>query len=336
MREFRLIKEAIKNFELNLSGITVLTEAASGNFVWTPIIAALSGAKVLAYSKDSKYASYREVKEMTEYYARQLFIENNLTVINVLNKEVISSADIITNNGFLRPLNKKILQYCKKNVVIALMYEAWEFRNSDLDIKYCTKNGIPVLGTNEADSRLKTIEYLGAVVKKALYLNNIEIFKSNICILGYGKFAKVIYNSLKEECDYLEIWHDRFELNIISKLDALVVADHETNQLYIGNQGLIPIDQIKKLNPDILIIHISGNIELDDLKQSCIKYFPKVIAKPKWMSLTTDFTGPKPVIDLHTAGLKVGEKGFNFIKNGNKLIDLQKIFYEDLLLQKVN
>ena len=35
---------------------------------------------------------------------------------------------------------------------------------------------------------------------------------------------------------------------------------------------------------------------------------PSKFAPPGFMSVTTDYLGPKPLIDLHTAGLKVGEE----------------------------
>ena len=61
----------------------------------------------------------------------------------------------------------------------------------------------------------------------------------------------------------------------------------------------------------LIELHADGwlevNINLDSIKNSSLKIFPNIIAPPKWMSLTTDFVGPKPVIDLHAAGLKVSE-----------------------------
>ena len=44
MREYRLIEQAINTFNLNLKGKIVYSEAASHEFLWTPIIAALANA----------------------------------------------------------------------------------------------------------------------------------------------------------------------------------------------------------------------------------------------------------------------------------------------------
>jgi hypothetical protein len=333
MREFKLIEDAISKFSLDLRGLTVLTEAASGNYLWTAIIAALAGADVFAFSKDSKYASFRDVKENTQKIAKDLGIIHNVKIINEIKNQVLNSADIITNTGFLRPLNKEKLQYCKKNVVIPLMYETWEFRASDIDMIYCKENHIPILGTNESDLRLETIKYLGLVVKKALLINNIEVLKSKIIILGFGKFANAIHDSLKPEVDFIEIWNTKKNIQDLSSIDAIIVADHQTEIQYIGSDGVLIPSVIKKENPNLLIVHISGNIDFNLVKQNALRVFPEQIAAPKNMSLTTDFTGPKPVIDLHSAGLKVGELYCrSYAKYGDQDIALQNCL-KDALVQ---
>ena len=43
------------------------------------------------------------------------------------------------------------------------------------------------------------------------------------------------------------------------------------------------------------------------VKKSGIKVWPKNIAAFGYMSVTTEYVGAKPLVDLHTAGLKVGE-----------------------------
>ena len=47
MREIKLINDAIKKLSLNLKGLIVFAEVASGHFKWSPIIAALAGPPVV-------------------------------------------------------------------------------------------------------------------------------------------------------------------------------------------------------------------------------------------------------------------------------------------------
>jgi len=313
MREFKIIEEAISKFSLDLKGLNILTEAASGNYVWTPIIAALAGGNVFAFSKNSRYGSFNEIAKNTKNLAKKLGIEKRIFITNILSPEIIKKSNIITNLGFLRPLNEEKLKYCDSKVVIPLMWETWEYREEDLDLSYCFKKGIPVLGTNESHKDVATFKYLGLVVKKILLNQNIEIFKSKIIVLGKGKFKKEIISSLKKEGAII-IDYNLECIKNYKFIDAIIIADNITNTNYIGNKGIINCSTLKKINKDILIVHISGNISVNEIIKEKLHLFPNNIAPIKYMSITTDFVGPKPLIDLHTAGLKVGKimNDYNF------------------------
>ena len=129
------LKKRVEALNLNLKGKVVLTEAASGAYVVTPILAALAGAKVYAYTKNTKYGTVEEVITQTKgVYNEEGGVD--ITFVDTLSPDIIAQADVITNSGHLRPLNFEKLQHAKKQVVITLMYEAWEWRDADMDIKY--------------------------------------------------------------------------------------------------------------------------------------------------------------------------------------------------------
>jgi len=134
------IDDAVNRLNLDLSGKVVLTEAATGAYIVTPVIAALAGAEVYAFTKDTRYGTVADVRKQTNELV-DLFSDKklNVTIIDKLTPEIIAKADIITNSGHLRPLNNEKLQHSKKGVVIPLMYEAWEWRDADLDIEFCKK-----------------------------------------------------------------------------------------------------------------------------------------------------------------------------------------------------
>ena len=64
-RLIRLMSMAIDRCGLDLSGLTVLTEAASGAYVVTPVLAAMAGADVYALAAGTAYASSEEIQELT-------------------------------------------------------------------------------------------------------------------------------------------------------------------------------------------------------------------------------------------------------------------------------
>src|SRR3954452_5324685 len=122
------LHKRVEALNLDLKDKVVLTEAATGAYVVTPILAALAGAKVYAFSKTTRYGTVEEVisktKKVFEDYDEHFL---DITFIDQITPEIIAEADIITNSGHLRPLNEDKLQHAKDSVVIPLMYEAWEW-----------------------------------------------------------------------------------------------------------------------------------------------------------------------------------------------------------------
>jgi hypothetical protein len=65
-RLVRLMRRAVEECRLDLSGAVVLTEAATGPYVVTPVLAALAGAAdVVALTRDTRYGTAAEVTRQT-------------------------------------------------------------------------------------------------------------------------------------------------------------------------------------------------------------------------------------------------------------------------------
>src|SRR5690606_18650954 len=100
------LRKCVDNLQLNLQGLTVLTEAASGPYVVTPVLAALAGARVMAYSRTTRYGTREEVFEATRQLAAEAGVEVEL--IQAITADHVAAADIITNSGHLRPLSREM------------------------------------------------------------------------------------------------------------------------------------------------------------------------------------------------------------------------------------
>lgn len=301
MREYQLMKKAIDKFDLDLHGKVVFTEAASDCFLWTPIIAALSGADhVFAVTAPSRYASVAEVVENTTLHAEKLGVLDRIELCTSKDLAHIAQADIITNLGFVRPIDASFIHHLKKDAVISLMWEPWEFRPEDIDLGACMKRKIALLGTNEHDERLQTFRYVAMTVVKLLLENQIEIFDTDILILGGSHFlpeTQAMLESLGarvachlEDCDEAP--------------DCIICLEHKKNDCLIGLGGRIDLQSI---DSSPLVIHVCGQVEVSHVKELGSLMVPEQPAACGSMSFTTGYAGPKPVIDLHTAGLKVGQ-----------------------------
>ena len=312
-RASRLIREIIQVLDLDLSGISVLTETGSGAFVLTPIIAAMAGSEcVVAVTRDSQYGPKEEVKSYIDSWSKATGTTDRIYVSFSSPMVHASKADLVTNLGFVRPINEKFITLLPQNAVIALMWEPWEYRSTDLDLIACQKNKIPVLGTNECDPRLQIFTYVGMMALKLLFEADIEIFRSKIVVIGSGHFGLEIDKAFKRngsECLLLDPLRDYpveqpETFDFLKSADAIVVAEHRYRKIVLGGNTGLPI---KIMSPDVKIIHICGNIPYQELRSRNIKKKPEHVVEPGYMTVTTDYLGPKPVIDLHAAGLKVGE-----------------------------
>jgi hypothetical protein len=312
----RLITNAIQKFCLSLDGLNVLTEAASGYYMFTPIIAALAGSeRVYALTRDSSYGKATDIRDATMFLAGQFKVEDHIEVLFSRDAHEIGNADIVTNLGHVRPLDKTLLSRVKKTAAIPLMFESWEFRPDDIDLFECRKIRIPVLATNEGHPVLQIFRYVGHLAVKLLFELHVEIVDSRIMVLGSGNFGIAVVESLRNAgatVIHLETEHPRVltlpdSIVAIKECDAMVAAEHVSQRQLIGPDGLIRGEDLVKLNPGLVLAHIAGDVDQEDIRKSGIRHLPKTLAKSGYMSVTTDYLGPRPLIDLHTAGLKVGE-----------------------------
>ena len=326
----KLIQTAIATFELDLSEFTVLTEAATGYYMFTPIVAGIAGAKqVFALTRDSRYGKAAEVYENTMKIARMWKVDEKIEILFDRNDKRISKADIVTNLGFVRHLDSDFLRKLKKTVVIPLMFETWEYRNEDLDLKECRSLGVPVLGTNEHHDDLKIFEYIGHVALKLLLEVGIEVFRSKIVVLGQGEFAENTAKTLTVAEAQVIFLHTSNSpqtisvelLEFVKHADALVIVDPHSRKQLIGSEEGITAESLASLNRGLTVIHICGRTEISTLREQGIQCWPQYFAAPGYMSVGTDYVGPKPLIKLHTAGLKVGECLAHARKSGLNAFD---------------
>lgn len=337
----KIIWRSIKKFNLDLEGLNVLTEAASGAYAFTPIIAALAGANaVYAYAEDSKYGKKQDIKSQLMALAAGFQVQGRIHVVLEKSPEIIGECDIITNSGFVRPIDRKMIDAMKTTAAIPLMYEAWEYRNKEIDVEYCKERGIPVLGTNENREGADVFDCLGFLVSKLLLECGLEIFGNNILILGDNKIARalqmffnrnLVKNTLvtfneDRHAPHLGIIYYKLFDNLAStqEYDAVLFSELLNDVLLLGKDGVINamnIDQFK----DTQFIHVCGKVDPDFIKDKAIRIYPEVIAPLEYMSISGDYLGPAIPIQLTTAGLKVGEIMARLKREGKTYDDVIKI-----------
>jgi len=322
----KFIKNRIKLFDLNLSNLTIYTELGSGNYAFTPLIAAMANAKkVYAISHSSRFGTFESNVNNLEFITHTLHIEDiryKIEVVNDKRKEHLQEADIVTNSGFVRPIDKKTISAMKETAVIPLMFETWEFRKEDVDLDYCKQKNILILGTNEECPPMDMMRYSGFLINKLMFECGMDVHKDKILILGSGRIGNNIARFMrinKIDFSWVSLDTNIFEENklYLSKIedvknklpdfDTIIIAENYHNVEIIGKNGLIKTEELSKKNSLIQIIHICGNVDFHDIKTHNLSIYPELVMPFGYMTVSADYIGPKATIELNTAGLKVGE-----------------------------
>lgn len=309
----RKIRKSIEKFDLDLHGTSVLTEAATGNFVVTSVIAALAGADVWAYTKATRYGTIDEVTRQTLDLASQAGVDGKIKIIDSLDEVPWAKINIVTNCGHLRPIDSAFIARLSSHCVIPLMWEPWEYRAEELDLEACCSKGIKVYGTDESDPRLLTMEYIGFVVLYILFQHSLSPYSARALLVGCPKFIEPIRRVLHENHYSIHSVTD-YESEMIPDLDSfdvIVLAEHERDKLLIDDRGWLL--ERHRINSETLVVHVCGNVHFPNSK---VNFFPQFVRPFGYMSLTPDYVDPMAVVDLHTAGLIVAKGMLEANKKG--------------------
>jgi hypothetical protein len=316
LRAERLIKEATQKLQLDLRGLIVLTEAGSNYFIYTPIIAYYAGARELyVWIKDTKYGKATDIHTDLLHIIQRLGIEVSVFnfALNERPEQHISKADIVTNLGFIRPIDKNFIKLLQPSAIVSYMCEAWEIRPTDVDIDFCKERNIPVAGVWENHPHLLIFEGCGLLSLKLCLEAGLEIYQDNILVISSDKFGIVASKAFeKAGAESVELVRpEEIELVDFSKYDVVFVADYSYGKEIIGKSLQPRISQLKYC----AVIHLCGSVDYSWLEREEIFCYPHFNGQSSRMTKTLAHLGLKPLIDLHAAGLKVGESLFHKIEN---------------------
>lgn len=297
---------AVERCGLDFSGLTVVTEAATGAYVVTPVLAALAGAdRVVAVGRDSRYGSFDEVKAQTEHLAVLAGVGGRIELVNGKSRQVIAAGDVVTNSGHLRSLDRETISWMKPTAVIPLMYEAWEFRPGDVDLDACAERGILVAGTNECHEAVDVFSYLPVMAIRALLNADLPVYRNRIVVLCDNSFGP-----------YLERGLSGFGAEVIMSPTVDSVPAHVANvdavlvSLHPRATPVLPAADVEAIAarwPGVLVCQFWGDIDRAACHRHGLPVIPPLEPKPGHMAILPSDAGPDSVVRLQSGGLKVGE-----------------------------
>lgn len=303
-RLIRLMSAAIDRCALDLTGLTVLTEAASGAYAVTPVLAAMAGADVYALAAGTAYASSEQLQELTAELARIGTVSDRIQLIYQKDPSFIGAADIVTNSGQVRPIDANMIARLKPHAVIPLMYESWEYRQADVDLQACRERGIVVAGTNERHPGVDVFSFLGQMAIKQLHDAGIEVRGSHILLLCDNSFAPFIIADLRNAS--AEVTHST-EMTpdvLSSRCDAVVLAlqPREAPVFTAADARLL-----SERAPGAVLIQYWGDADRAALATAGVPVWPVEPPRPGHMGVLPSAVGPDPIVRLQSGGLKVGQ-----------------------------
>lgn len=298
----RLVSEAVQRCALDLSGAHVLTEAATGAYVVTPVIAAVAGAHVVALTADSRYGTAAEVAAATTALATRLGVVDRITVTTRREAAHFAGADVITNSGHVRPIAGPLAAAIRPDAVLSLMFESWEAQAGrlDIDVESLRDRGVQIAGTNERHPDVDVFSYLGPMAVVELADAGVTAYRSRIAVLCDNAFRDYIVDGLKSAGAEVDVAASLDGLSLESP-DALLVALQPTGAAVLSAADMY---RIGARWPDCVLVQFWGDI---DRERCPVATWPAVAPAAGHMGVLPARLGPEPIVRLQAGGLKVAQ-----------------------------
>jgi hypothetical protein len=318
-----LMQQAIDRCNLKLQDAVVLTEAATGAYVVTPVIAAMAGAKkVFAIAKTTRYGTVEQVQTVTQELAKIACVSQHIEFLNYKSLDIVAQADIITNSGHVRPLDAETINWMKPSTVIGLMYEAWEFRPEDLDLSACRQRGIQVAGVNEQHPAVDVFSFLGIMAVKLLLDAGIAVYSSHILLLCDNPFSTFIQKGLVNSGAVVSTVKSLDEAPLDIAYDAILVALRPQVVPVLSSEDA---EKIAKHWSGAVVVQYWGDIERMVFNFYGIAIYPEIEPKSGHMGILPSAVGPEPIIRLQTGGLKAAEALWRQIRLSDPALEFAQL-----------
>lgn len=310
-----LTREAVRRCALDLSGRVVLTEAASGAYAVTPVLAALAGAEhVYAVGRDTHHATVAEIAVATGELAALAGVSDRIEVVPVglpgfaSVADLAAEADVVTNSGHVRPIDGTVVSRMRPGTAVPLMYESWELRDSDVDVPACLARGIRVAGTNERHPSVDVFSFLGVMAVKLLLDAGVAVYRSRVLVLCDNPFRSYLERGLtaagatvvvRDSPAGLEAGPDPH-----GAPDAVLVA------LRPGECPVLAAAELQVVAgrmPGAVVAQFWGDVDRTAARIAGVPVWPATEPAPGHMGVLPSDLGPEPVVRLQAGGLKVGE-----------------------------
>ena len=308
----RLATQSVAELQLDLSGRSVLTEAATGAYAVTPALAALAGAHVVAVTRPSRYGTVEDVVAETQQLTELLGVSDAVTVTDRLTAAHISAADVVTNSGHLRPLDAEKISRMRPSAVVPMMFEAWEVGagRQDVDLDALRARGIRFAGTNERHPLVDVFSYLGPMACAALQDAGFPVYRTRVHVVCDNPFDAYLMGGLHSMGADTRLFTsvDEMLAQAMSTShqgpDAVLVAMTPTGESVISPPMLAAMSTAW---PEAAVVQYWGDVDRHAARRLDVPVWPPDAPSPGHMAVLPNRVGPDPTVRLQAGGLKVAQ-----------------------------
>lgn len=318
----RLAERAVRRHELDLEGLTVLTEAATGYRRATVTLAALAGAQVVAVARDGDLGTREEAHEQTAYLARLAGVLERVRFVGSKLQAPLETVDIVTDLTAVRPIDETLARSLPDTAVVSLMSGVGDWRPAEVDAVACRRAGIATAGVDE--DGIDLFRYTALQVARLLLSLGVEIVGTTLLFAAdgavYPKVARVcsqlgarvlvagpdgpgrvtLYGGEKVGDDLA----DPEVRRLLPDVDALLVFSADRERDVVGASAAISAAELAALAPHLAVVAYDGRVDRRGLAEAGLRVAPE---PGEHTSRAVSDLFPQPIIELHTAGLRVGE-----------------------------
>ena len=296
--------EAVRETALRLDGCVVMTEAATGPFAVTPVIAALAGARrVLAVGRDTRFGTASEAFAQVERLAEHCGLGGRIEYGIGRRLDWFAQADIVTNSGHVRPIDDEAVGHMRPTCVVPLMYEGWEWRPEDVSLASCNAKGIAVAGVWESHPAVGVFDYLGPALLELMGRHDIRP-PQRACLVCDNPFERHLLQALKQTGANVEVVRRLLDGQPLGRFDLVVLALKPEERWALGDAEALALAEASET---LTIVQFWGDVDRRASQKNGLSVVPTVDPGRGRMGILLSELGPEPAIRLQTGGLKVGE-----------------------------
>ncbi len=303
----RSIERRIDLCQLDLTDRVVVTEAATGAYASTSAAAAVAGAEVWGFAADSPYGTVADAEHDVTMLMDALGVGSNVvTIVTDRDELPLDRTDLVTNSGLLRPISASFIKRLPRTAVVALMYEAWEARDGDIDYAAAAERGVRVIGVDEHHPACGAFDFVGDLVIAAFLRRRWPIRGMQICVMSDNRFGEPVFDALQSlgaEAQHIDpaaaspYQTTACDLVVVATTPAVsargrrrVQAPSAVAEFVIGSGAFA-------------CVQLWGDVDTGRLRAAGVMLEPEIDAKPGHQGIKMSEAGFEAVVRLQVGGM---------------------------------